>query len=63
MPDAAYQHDGEAREAAMTLCEGHPDVLSYVRVFPSEPGAERYLIVFSSGMRVVAEFAPEERAA
>lgn len=47
----------------MTLCEGHPDVLSYVRVFPSEPGAERYLIVFSSGMRVVAEFAPEERAA
>jgi hypothetical protein len=65
LPDAAYSYDGEARDAAVTLLEGHPDVLSYARVFPAAQGSERYAVVLSNGKRYTVEVAlvVEEEAA
>lgn len=57
MHDAAYRYDGEAQDAALTLFEGHPDVLSFVRVFPAGVGAERYQVVFLDGRRFTVEIA------
>jgi hypothetical protein len=62
LADAAHQFDGEARDAAVTLLEGHPDVLSYARVFPAAPGSERYAVVLSNGRRYTVEAIPEGEA-
>lgn len=60
MPDAAYRYDGEAQDAALVLLEGHPDVLSYRRVFAASPvAAERYEVVFLDGKRFSVEISYE----
>lgn len=57
MPKTALMFDGEARDAALTLLEGHPDVSAYQRVFPAQPGAERYQVTFLDGRRFTVEVA------